>query len=209
MASMEVEPKATESEEKKEDNDNDNNDEQKSTDTMTIQTPFWGRIKNSKRILLSGCGGGFDIYQGIPLFFTLRQMGYEVFLANYTFCYDIENEKEFEFLYYDINSKAKEEDPLVVIVDANKVSLNNVRSQNYFPEYYLSLYFKEKQKMNVPIYTFPHFGYQSLCNAYEILVDKLDIDTVITIDGGTDSLMKGMISDLVCSFLSVYRLNCV
>ena len=30
---------------------------------MTIETPFWAKIRNSKRILLSGAGGGFDIYQ--------------------------------------------------------------------------------------------------------------------------------------------------
>ena len=119
-------------------------------------------------------------------------MGYQVFLANYTFCYDIENEKGFDVWYNDDKSKQEEEGPLVVVVDANKVPLSDIRSKNYFPEYYLSLYFKEKQKMNVPIYTFPHFGYQSLCKAYEILVDKLNIDTVITIDGGTDSLMKGI-----------------
>ena len=52
---------------------------------LTIHAPFWSRIKDSKRILLSGCGGGFDVYQSLPLFFTLRQMGYEVFLANYTY----------------------------------------------------------------------------------------------------------------------------
>ena len=30
---------------------------------MTIESPFWAKIRNSKRILLSGAGGGFDIYQ--------------------------------------------------------------------------------------------------------------------------------------------------
>ena len=187
LNNMEVEkPKETQSDEKK---DNNHNEESKVENPMTIQTPFWSRIKNSKRILLSGCGGGFDIYQGIPLYFTLKQMGYEVFFANYTFCYDIENEEKFEFLY-DKNDKEKN-DPLVIVVSADKVSQDSIKSSNYFPEYYLSLYFKEKQKQNVPIYTFPHFGYKLLCQAYELLVDKLNIDTVITIDGGTDSLMKG------------------
>eukprot|EP01084_Bolivina_argentea_P221111 374581_1 len=79
-------------EEAKATNDNNTNVSQEQDGCMTIQTPFWSRIKNSKRILLSGCGGGFDIYQGIPLFFTLQAMGYEVFLANYTFAYDIERE---------------------------------------------------------------------------------------------------------------------
>eukprot|EP00483_Globobulimina_turgida_P003533 UN03539 len=166
----------------------DDNTEQKQEDdaSMSLQPPFWHRIKNSKRILLSGCGGGFDIYQGIPLYFTLIHVGYEVFLANYTFT-DCENEPSFE-KWYDKNDK----DPLVIVVSADKVDyFQSVKSKNYFPEYYLSLYFKEKQNLDVPVYTFPHFGYKPLCAAYEMLVDKLNIDTVIAIDGGTDSLMKG------------------
>ncbi len=137
---------------KEETKDNENKSEQKLQDDdslMSILPPFWGRIKNAKRILLSGCGGGFDIYQGIPLFFQLRSMGYEVFLANYTFAYNIEYEKDFE-MWYEKNDK---QIPLVVVVSAKKVPLEKIKSKNYFPEYYLSLYFHEKQNLDVPIYT--------------------------------------------------------
>ena len=56
---------------------------------------------------------------------------------------------------------------------------------------YLSLYFKEKHNADVPVYTFPRYGYRSLTLGYEAVVQRLGVDTVIAIDGGTDSLMKG------------------
>ena len=45
--------------------------------------------------------------------------------------------------------------------------------------------------MDVPIYTFPRYGHRSLKLGYEAVVERLEVDTVIAIDGGTDSLMKG------------------
>jgi len=173
-------------------NDDENNDDDELT---MVQSPFWSRLRrSSKRILLSGCGGGFDIYQGIPLFFTLRKMGFDVFLANYTFCYSLEKETAFDMVYEEQNQKKNvdpDSQPLYVVVSAYKAPVESIKAKTYFPEYYLSLYFKEKQKMDVPVYTFPHVGYRPLCKAYDTLVEKLNIDTVITIDGGTDSLMKG------------------
>ena len=57
---------AAQSEEKEsKENDNDTNNENIKLikGPMTIECPFWSKIANSKRILLSGAGGGFDIYQ--------------------------------------------------------------------------------------------------------------------------------------------------
>ena len=98
---------------------------------MTIESPFWAKMRNSKRILLSGAGGGFDIYQGIPLYFTLKAMGKEVFLANYTFCHSIEAEKGFEHIYHD---SGKKDDLLAVVVSAEKVDVQNISAKRYFPE---------------------------------------------------------------------------
>lgn len=36
-------------------------------------------------ILIAGCGGGFDIFSGLPLYFALKRAGKTVYLSNYTF----------------------------------------------------------------------------------------------------------------------------
>jgi len=176
-----------EKESKENDNDTNNEDIKVIKGPMTIECPFWSKIADSKRILLSGAGGGFDIYQGIPLFFTLRAMGKEVFLANYTFS-AADDEAGFDRIYRD---NENEDDLLVVVVSADKVEQQNIMCKSYFPEYYLSLYFRSKHDIDVPVYTFPRYGHRSLKLGYEAVVEQLDIDTVIAIDGGTDSLMKG------------------
>ena len=53
---------------------------------MNIETnPLFAALKPHARILLAGAGGGFDIFSGLPLFFRLRELGHEVWLANYSF----------------------------------------------------------------------------------------------------------------------------
>ena len=42
-------------------------------------------LKNKFSILLSGCGGGYDIFTGLPLYFHLKSNGYRVFLSNFSF----------------------------------------------------------------------------------------------------------------------------
>jgi hypothetical protein len=43
----------------------------------------------------------------------------------------------------------------------------------------------------VPVYCFHRVGPLPVTEAYRVLVDELRIDTVILVDGGTDSLMRG------------------
>jgi len=50
-----------------------------------MQIKFFKNIKSSKRVLIAGVGGGFDIASGIPLYRHLRDLGKEVVLANFSF----------------------------------------------------------------------------------------------------------------------------
>ncbi|MDF1663518.1 MAG: hypothetical protein P1V97_17235 [Planctomycetota bacterium] len=49
------------------------------------RSPLFGALGDSKRILLAGAGGGFDLYSALPLFFALKDLGRSVFLANSSF----------------------------------------------------------------------------------------------------------------------------
>eukprot|EP01090_Pellita_catalonica_P003485 TRINITY_DN13156_c0_g1_i1.p1 TRINITY_DN13156_c0_g1~~TRINITY_DN13156_c0_g1_i1.p1 ORF type:complete len:334 (-),score=49.33 TRINITY_DN13156_c0_g1_i1:70-927(-) len=63
----------------------------------------------------------------------------------------------------------------------------------YFPEYELSNWFRQEEKQEVTIYTFcrSSCGVKQLRATYAKLAKELDLDTIIVVDGGTDSLMKG------------------
>jgi hypothetical protein len=42
-------------------------------------------LENSRRVLIAGAGGGFDVYAGLPIYERLRLLGKTVFLANLSF----------------------------------------------------------------------------------------------------------------------------
>jgi len=44
-----------------------------------------GALEASRRVLVAGAGGGFDVYSGLPIYERLRLMGKTVFLANLSF----------------------------------------------------------------------------------------------------------------------------
>ena len=138
-----------------------------------LKLPFFERLENSEQILLAGAGGGFDIFCGLPLYFALRKAGKKVHLAN---------------LSFSALSATKAEKLSNTLF---KVDANTVHANDYFPEAFLSSWFRETEKLEVPVFCFEQSGVQPLAAAYKILVEKLNLDTIILIDGGTDSLMRG------------------
>jgi len=61
---------------------------------------------------------------------------------------------------------------------------------DYFPERFLSQWFRA-QGQETPIYCFERTGVKPLLASYRALVEQLSLDTVILVDGRTDSLMRG------------------
>jgi hypothetical protein len=47
--------------------------------------PFFSRLEKSTRILVAGCGGGFDVFAGVPIAQHLLAMGKSVVFANFFF----------------------------------------------------------------------------------------------------------------------------
>ena len=50
-----------------------------------LENPLLEALEGVDRILLAGCGGGYDVFSGLPLYFALKQAGKTVFLSNFTF----------------------------------------------------------------------------------------------------------------------------
>jgi hypothetical protein len=47
--------------------------------------PFFSRLEKSTRILVAGCGGGFDVFAGVPIAQHLLAIGKSVVFANFSF----------------------------------------------------------------------------------------------------------------------------
>jgi len=144
--------------------------------------PFYDELSDSKVILLAGCGGGYDIYSGIPLFINLREMGYTCYLWNLAFTSN-------ETLNSPVFRSASE--PLIQNVLWKVTGNSNIDGRgDYFPEFYLSQ-FLQQNGIDNSIFTASKTGVTVLKLALQKIIDEYHIDTCIMIDGGTDSLMQG------------------
>jgi hypothetical protein len=137
-----------------------------------LHLPFFAEIQDARNILVAGAGGGFDLFCGLPLYFGLRAAGRQVYLANLSF----------SALR---STTARQLGPALF-----EVTADTDRIRRYFPEYYLCQWFRA-QGEEVSIYGFEQTGVRPLLASYQALIQQLGIDTLLLVDGGTDSLMRG------------------
>ena len=159
------------------------------------QIPFFEQLADSKKILLAGAGGGFDIYAGIPLYLYLKARGYEVIIANLSFTA--------------LRSTTCVEAYPHCFEIAFRDQLQN--GERYFPEKILKTWLLHTAGHNTEVYGLENTGPNALKNAYKFLIKKHGIDTIVLVDGGTDSLMFGDESGLgtpqedITSMVAAYR----
>jgi hypothetical protein len=55
------------------------------TSPSLVCPPLLQRLRGVRRILLAGCGGGFDVYSAVPVYLALRAAGAEPLLASLSF----------------------------------------------------------------------------------------------------------------------------
>lgn len=137
-----------------------------------LTAPFLQELEPAQNVLIAGIGGGFDVFSGLPLYFGLQQAGKRVHLANLSF------------------SRLPPEPDARLAPTLLRVSAVTPLVDSYFPERYLTEWFRD-QGEDVAIYCFERTGVQPLLEAYRALIAHLGVDTVILVDGGTDSLMRG------------------
>ncbi len=147
---------------------------------MRLNLPIFDLLDNAQNILIAGAGGGFDIFSGLPLYFTLRDAGKNVHLANYSFT------------------------PIALMARYSTVKILRQHlligatagvpqefSPGYYPEGFLAQWFKTVRNEDVTVWMFDRVGPKLLHELYQDLVAHLKIDALILIDGGVDSLMIG------------------
>ncbi|WP_308805721.1 DUF1152 domain-containing protein, partial [Acrocarpospora corrugata] len=131
------------------------------------------RLKRADRILVAGAGGGFDVFAGLPLAVALWEMGKQVHLANLSF------------------SRLDGLDLGVwVEQDVAAIGPETAARDWYFPERSLARWL-EVHELPSTVYAFPKVGVSPLRAAYQVLVDRLSIEAIVLVDGGTDILMRG------------------
>jgi hypothetical protein len=159
-----------------------------------MQIPFLSAISEARSLLIAGAGGGFDIVSGIPIYLFLRSLGKQVVLGNLSFT------------------------PLP-FTDSEEVFPGTFRITEqstdvpYFPEKYI-LDWLDQRNERPEMYGFSNrLGVAPLSAAYSYVVNKHDVDTLILVDGGTDSLMfgdeskVGTIVEDACSIVAASRLS--
>jgi hypothetical protein len=142
--------------------------------TLTLATPpLFTALAPARSILIAGAGGGFDIYAGLPLALALRHSGAQVHLANLSF-------SQLELI--ELDSWATQ--------NVAAVTPDTTSPDWYFPERTLARWLAT-QGLPATVYAFPPLGVQPLRAAYRYLTERLSIDAVVLVDGGTDILLRG------------------
>ena len=144
---------------------------------MHLNLPILDQLMACENLLIAGMGGGFDIFCGLPIYFELTRRGKIVHLANYSFSPK----------YGPPITEGEHLTDTLVGVTADIAP----ESFLYFPELYLSQWFKETRNEAVTIWCFHSTGVTPLLQNYETLVKHLNIDGILLIDGGVDSLVRG------------------
>jgi hypothetical protein len=147
---------------------------------MLLQ-PVSIRLSQKRRILLAGCGGGYDVLGAVPLLTELLADGREVFLASHSFCNlsdlpGATRDSEIECLY--------------------QVPAAAAVPDRYCPEAWLARWCVERLGKQIPMWAFAKKGAQPLHAAYQRLVSLHGVDAIVLIDGGIDAILRGNESSL-------------
>lgn len=142
------------------------------TSGVLDQVRLFTELADARRVLIAGAGGGYDVYAGIPLYAALRRRGCEVFLGNLSFT-------ELGAVQGERLTEASVE-----------VGPDTPGPDSYFPERSLAR-FLASRNLGTRVFAFEKCGVVPLREAYERLVEELQIDALVLVDGGTDILMRG------------------
>ncbi len=146
---------------------------------MKLNLPILDHLKDCQTVLIAGAGGGFDIFAGLPLYFTLKDAGKTVHLANYSFM---------DLALADALDEVQVLEKTLVIGTQGKVRFDI----GYYPEGHLAQWFQEAHNEDVTVWLLARSGVKALNSAYTLLLEHIGgVDAIVLVDGGVDSLMRG------------------
>jgi hypothetical protein len=140
-----------------------------------LEPPLLARLAGARRVLLAGCGGGYDILGAIPLRHALLAAGHEVELASLSFSY--------------LNGLDAAQDaahPNLYAVTATAATPGA-----YCPEAWLARWLDAQGGGHQVVWCFDKTGVRPLAAAYAALITRLGIDAIVLVDGGIDAVLRG------------------
>jgi hypothetical protein len=136
-----------------------------------LDQPVLAKLGSPRRILLAGCGGGYDVLGAVPLRDALVAAGHEVHLASLSFSY-----------LNGLDAAQDAEHPNLYAVTAAARS-----ASKYCPEAWLAHWLGG----DAIVWSFDKTGVRPLAAAYRALVERLAIDAIVLVDGGIDAVLRG------------------
>jgi hypothetical protein len=130
------------------------------------------RLGNPRRVLLAGCGGGYDVLGAVPLRHALVEAGVGVELASLSFAY--------------LNglAGARQDD---TVPNLYAVGGDAATEAAYCPEAWLARWLGAEHV----VWSFDKTGVRPLARAYRTLIERLAIDAIVLVDGGIDAVLRG------------------
>ena len=128
-------------------------------------------LEPARRVLIAGAGGGYDVFCGLPLYYSLKEAGKTVHLANLS---------SGALAFSDAESP---------VPGLWRITAKTAASK-YFPEMHLAGWLAQRQA-ETPVFAIEPKGARPVKTAYEWLARELAPDALVLVDGGTDSLMRG------------------
>ncbi|MFG2037844.1 DUF1152 domain-containing protein [Dactylosporangium sp. NPDC048998] len=136
-------------------------------------SPFFAALRDARRVLVAGAGGGFDVFAGLPLALWLQGAGVEVHLGNLSIAH-----------LYGLDEDAWFAPGIAAIGPDTMVY------QDYCPERALARWLARHGRP-ATVFAFPRTGVRPLRAAYRALAKRLELDAIVLVDGGTDILLRG------------------
>src|SRR5262245_38583406 len=140
-----------------------------------LEARLGDHLGTARRVLLAGCGGGYDVLGAIPLAHQLRARGIVVELASLSFSY--------------LNALEAARD--VQQPNLYAVTANAGTGRLYCPEAWLAKWLDTEYGGEHIVWSFEKTGVVPLARAYRALVERLSLDAIILVDGGIDAVLRG------------------
>ena len=140
-----------------------------------LETRLDDHLGRARRVLLAGCGGGYDVLGAIPLAHQLRARGVDVELASFSFSY-----------LNALDAACDEAHPNLYAVGARAADTGM-----YCPEAWLAKWLDEELGGAHVVWSFDKTGVRPLERAYRSLVERRSFDAIVLVDGGIDCVLRG------------------
>ncbi|HTR51839.1 MAG TPA: DUF1152 domain-containing protein [Kofleriaceae bacterium] len=139
---------------------------------MVLDAHVLARLGNPRRVLVAGCGGGYDVLGAVPIRHELVAGGIAVELASLSFAY-----------LNGLDGAGQDRD----IPNLYAVGGAAATERAYCPEAWLARWLGDDHV----VWCFDKTGVRPLARAYRALVDRLAIDAIVLVDGGIDAVLRG------------------